>query len=116
MKSMKRKGFYHVRGLTPGPRWHFAKVYLEVTPAPDDTITIADDAFASREYPDAPEVAYYKAEAIAGVRDALADLPTPRPRYRVTLTEIHDAPIDTAPGDVRVAAARAFQAAFATND
>jgi hypothetical protein len=113
---MTLEGFYHLRGLSPGPRWHYAKVYLKVIPAPDDTVTIADDAFAWRDFPDATEVAYYKAEAIAGVRDALADLPTPRPGYRVTVTEIHDAPIDTAPGDVRVAAGRAFQAAFATND
>ncbi len=108
------EGFYHLRGRTPGPVWHYAKVSLRLEMASEDTIVIADDAFRGREFPDAPEVAQFKAEAIDGVRDALAALSAGRPPYRVTVTVIDDAPFDTSPGDVRLATMRATGNALAT--
>jgi hypothetical protein len=53
-----------------------------------------------------------RAEAIAGAEDALGKVPDGRPQYRVTVTKIQDAPVDTGPGDVKLAAAHALWAAL----
>jgi hypothetical protein len=93
-------------------RAHWARVTASVESAPQDSVAVAGTAFAWREYPPGPYGEDLSSEAIEGVRYALDRLPGDRPQYRVTVTKIEDAPVDTGPGDVKLAAAHAIWAAL----
>lgn len=92
---------------------HWARVTVVAEPAEVDDASGAADAFDWRRAVYGPDAAVggveddrMLAEAVAGVAYVLA-LPETRPRFRVVVTEVCDAPVDTGPGDVKLAAALA---------
>ncbi|MEV0715620.1 hypothetical protein [Asanoa sp. NPDC050611] len=92
--------------------FHWARVTVSADVAEQDSITVAEDVFALRGYPPGVEVDAMRSEAVDGVRYALGKLPQGGPRYEVTVIQIEDAPADTGPGDVKLAAAQATWAAL----
>jgi hypothetical protein len=91
---------------------HWARVTMSLETAPQDDVTVADDAFAWRRFPPGPDGDGMRSEAIEGVRYALDRLPSGRPQYRVTVTKIEDSPTDTGRHDIKLAAAQATWAAL----
>ena len=98
---------------------HLAEVEVTVEAAGRNDAVVSADAFDWRQ------VAYGPAwggngsgdqllitEALEGVWYALARLPVHGPGYRVDVTRIRDAPVDTSIGDVKLAAALAVCAAL----
>ncbi|MER5337994.1 hypothetical protein [Micromonospora sp. NPDC002717] len=92
---------------------HAADVAVAVEPADRDEVDVSPDAFAwlwdvygSRAVIDRPINDRLVAEAVEGVRYALARLGRPG-GYKVTVMKIVDMPADTADGDVKIAAAHA---------
>jgi hypothetical protein len=92
---------------------HAADVAVAVEPADRDEVDVSPNAFAwlrdvygPRAVIDRPVNARLVAEAVEGARYALDRLGRPG-GYKVTVTKIVDMPVDTAEGDVKVAAAHA---------
>ncbi|MBM7493381.1 hypothetical protein JOD64_004603 [Micromonospora luteifusca] len=92
---------------------HAADVAVAVEAADRDEVDVSPDAFAwlrdsygPRAVIDRPVNDRLVAEAVEGVRYALARLGGPG-GYKVTVTKIVDSPVDTADGDVKFAAAHA---------
>jgi hypothetical protein len=106
------RGEFRLRQMV-GRVGHAADVAVAVEPADRDEVDVSPDAFAwvrdaygPRASIDRPINGRLVAEAVEGVRYALARL-RQSGGYRVTVTKIVDMPVDTADGDVKVAAAHA---------
>lgn len=92
---------------------HVAEVAVRIETASQDEVAVSADAFAWRRDvygPDAvdtgPGDQLLIAEAMEGVHYVLRSL-SARGGYRVMVMRIWETPVDTWPGDVKVAAARA---------
>jgi hypothetical protein len=105
------EGTYRLKRIAGG--WsHWAEVTVRAEPAERREVIVSDDAFGWRRdvygpdaWTDGPVEREYIAAAIAGVHDALDRIGDDS--TRVTVSTIHDAPADTCPDDVKVAAAAA---------
>jgi hypothetical protein len=102
-----------------GGRPHVAEVAVTVERAGRDEVTVSADAFGWRREVHGPGASVngpadqlLAAEAVEGVRYVLARLSVPGAGYRVSVTRIWDTPVDTAVGDVKLAAALAVSAAL----
>ncbi|MET8251208.1 hypothetical protein [Micromonospora sp. NPDC005197] len=106
------QGEFRLRQVV-GQIGHAADVAVAVEPADRDEVDVSPDAFAwlrdvygPRAVIDRPVNDRLVAEAVEGAWYALARLGRPG-GYKVTVTRIVDMPVDTADGDVKVAAAHA---------
>ncbi|WP_410817407.1 hypothetical protein [Micromonospora sp. 050-3] len=106
------QGEFRLRQIVGGIG-HAADVAVAVEAADRDEVVVSPDAFAwlrdvygPRAVIDRPVNDQLVAEAVEGVRYALARLGRPG-GYKVTVMKIVDLPVDTGDGDVKVAAAHA---------
>ncbi|GAB2619555.1 hypothetical protein Aab01nite_33650 [Paractinoplanes abujensis] len=109
-------GEYRLRRMI-GRLSHVADVVVRVEPSARDEVTVSDDVFGWRRDVYGPDAYGYgewddqrAAEAIAGVRDAVAR--SGGDSYRVTVIKIFCTETDTQIGDVRFAAAQAVARAL----
>ncbi len=103
-----------------GRMGHAADVAVAIESADRDEVSVAPDAFTwlrdvygPRAVIDRPVNDRLVAEAVEGVRYALTRVGRPG-GLKVTVTKIVDFPVDTADGDVTVAAAHAVCLALGT--
>lgn len=96
-----------------------AEVAAVAEPAEQDQVVVSPHAFdwlRDRYGPhavvDRPTNVELIAEAVEGAEYALAHVPGRDRAMRVTLTMIHDLPVDTGDGDIKLAAAQAVAAAL----
>ncbi|MFF9643331.1 hypothetical protein [Kitasatospora aureofaciens] len=99
-------------------RWaRFAQVTVSGEASAEPAVQVGEDVFGWHVRSYGPTVGavqvgdeQFRAEALDGVRYALARLPEESRRLSVSVVEIVTSPVDTGPGDVKFAAAHAVWA------
>ncbi|WP_281897735.1 hypothetical protein [Phytohabitans aurantiacus] len=108
------EGSFRLRQIVGGiPHW--AQVAVRAEPAEHDDVAVLDGILARRRREvygptaavDSPADRRLVAEAVDGARYALRRRGDDATSYLVTVTQIVDAPVDTAVGDVKLAAVAA---------